>query len=120
MPPEVIDQVHRLARRAKSNKTTLQFTNLHNEDLDVLLGTSDDGDESDPVDDVGTAGVDDPADADDEDDVDDSSYDPGPSRQTWRAWAAFQPSKDPQERLQGRPWRNNRRRGADHDAAVRW
>ena len=35
MPTEAVDQVHRLAWCAKANKT-LAFTNLRNEDLDVL------------------------------------------------------------------------------------
>jgi hypothetical protein len=74
MPSEVVDQVHRLARRAKSNPT-LTFTNIHNEDLDELyaniLGIDDD--ETYPVHD-GFAGVGDATDDDDEsnDDADDN------------------------------------------------
>ena len=48
MPPEVIDQFHRLARRAKAKKT-LTFTNCNNKDLDTLYADigNDDGDDDD-------------------------------------------------------------------------
>ena len=38
MPSEVVDQIHRLARRAKANKD-LRFTNVNNEDLDILYAS---------------------------------------------------------------------------------
>jgi hypothetical protein len=51
MPAAVIDQVHRLARRAKANKN-LSFTNLRNENLDELYAgiPSIDDDDLDPAD----------------------------------------------------------------------
>jgi hypothetical protein len=66
MPSEVIDQVHRLARRAKANKT-LEFTNMVGEDLDVLYADiqRDDEDELDS-DDEQPAGVVDDDDSDDD------------------------------------------------------
>ena len=65
MPQLVIDQVHRLARRAKSNKT-LTFTNLRNEDLDELYADIP-GIDDEPN--TGPAGV-----VDDDDSTDDSNY----------------------------------------------
>ena len=60
MPSEVVDQIHRLARRAKAS-TTLTFTNVRNEDLDVLYANIPSDDESDLDDDdnIKLAGVDD-------------------------------------------------------------
>lgn len=70
MPGEVVDQMHRLARRANS---TLTFTNSNNEDLDVLYADLDRD-----VDDLPLAaeitGVVDDEDTDDED----SNYEPNP------------------------------------------
>ena len=77
MPDAVRDQVHRLARRAKANKH-LSFTNMRNEDLDVLYAgipyIDDDDDVPGPAGTApGPAGV---ADGDDSDDSDDEDYDP--------------------------------------------
>ena len=48
MPSEVVDHVHRLARQAKANKQ-LAFTNLRNNDLDILYaGLPDDDDDDGP------------------------------------------------------------------------
>jgi hypothetical protein len=60
MPSEVVDQIHRLARRAKAS-TTLTFTNVRNEDLEVLFANIPSDDESDLDDDdnIKLAGVDD-------------------------------------------------------------
>jgi hypothetical protein len=75
MPETVVDQIHRLARRAKA-KTNLTFTNLQNEDLDVLYSDIpgiDDEDELAPennADDL--AGVDNG----DDEDINDSDYNP--------------------------------------------
>eukprot|EP00956_Cyclotella_meneghiniana_P038398 scaffold153893_cov47-Cyclotella_meneghiniana.AAC.1 len=72
MPDVVVDQVHRLARRAKSNKT-LAFTNIHNEDLDVLYAnvtSFDDIDLDDEPEGVETPGVDVETPGVDDDDVD--------------------------------------------------
>jgi hypothetical protein len=88
MPSEVVDQVHRLARRAKSNPT-LTFTNIHNKDLDELYANilDIDDDETYPVQD-GFAGVGDATDDDDEsnddandndDESNDSDYVPSDS-----------------------------------------
>ena len=73
MPETVVDQVHRLARRAKA-KANLTFTNLQNEDLDVLYADIpgiDDDDEIAPENNADVlAGVDNGA----GDDTDDSDY----------------------------------------------
>lgn len=55
MPNEVIQQVHCLARRAKANKSNLRFTNLNNEDLDILYANieQDDDDMTDTDDEIG-------------------------------------------------------------------
>ena len=74
MPQGVIDQVHRLARRAKASRT-LTFTNIAGENLDILyadLGR----DEDDLPLDVATAGV------NDDDDDDDSDYEDNGSEGT--------------------------------------
>ena len=68
MPSTVVDQVHRLARRAKA-KQQLTFTNLLNEDLDELYANIPGIDDPD-TDDAGAAGV------DDSDDDDSSDYNP--------------------------------------------
>ena len=44
LPSEAIEQVHRLARRAKANKQ-LAFTNLQNENLDILYANLPDDDD---------------------------------------------------------------------------
>jgi hypothetical protein len=85
MPQEVVDQVHRLARRAKSKKT-LTFTNAQNVDLDVLYADLLDDDDDLPDAAGLDAGVndhdnDDHGDDagnnnDDEDNDDDSDYNP--------------------------------------------
>ena len=71
MPKEVVDQVHRLARHAKAKKN-LTFTNVNNEDLDVLYAalSKDDDDESTNDDNDSLAGVDDAEEADNNDDED--------------------------------------------------
>ena len=80
MPNIVIDQVHRLARRAKANRA-LAFTNIRNEDLDVLYQHLPDDDQDDddqdhnlglPDHDQEPAGVG----HGDNDDDDDSTYNP--------------------------------------------
>ena len=68
---EVVPQVHRLARRAKANKT-LTFTNATGDNLDTLYADLD-RDEDDLVLDAELAGVDDD---DGESDDDDSDYTP--------------------------------------------
>ena len=71
MPADVVDQVHRLARRAKSRKT-LTFTNARNVDLDILY--ADIPRDDDDIDLTGEiAGVDD----DEQSDDDDEEYIPG-------------------------------------------
>ncbi len=74
MPQEVVNQVHRLARRAKAKKK-LTFTNRKNEDLDVPYAdlVNDENDEDVPAtpQDGAPAGVE-----DDESDDDDSTYVP--------------------------------------------
>ena len=77
MPKEVVDQVHRLARRAKAKKN-LTFTNENNEDLNVLYASlsKDDDDESINDDNDSITGVDDTDEADNDDDEDNSNYDP--------------------------------------------
>ena len=50
MPSEVVDQVHRHARRAKANKKKIRFTDSINCDLDVLYAELEDNDdEDDPI-----------------------------------------------------------------------
>ena len=50
MPAEVVDQVHRHARRAKANKKNIRFTDGMNRDLDVLYAELEDNDdEDDPI-----------------------------------------------------------------------
>ena len=75
MPSEVVDQIHRLAHRAKASKT-LSFTNVRNEDLDVLDANipSDDEFDLDEAEDIELAGVD-----DDGSDDDGSEYKPSDS-----------------------------------------
>eukprot|EP00804_Cyclotella_cryptica_P027764 CCRYP_009202-RA/>CCRYP_009202-RA protein AED:0.72 eAED:0.12 QI:0/-1/0/1/-1/1/1/0/1137 len=83
MPDIVIDQVHRLARRAKANRT-LAFTNIRNEDLDLLYQNLPDDlpdNETDGLPDLGPgpAGVGmehNNEDNDDDEDEDDSTYNP--------------------------------------------
>ena len=45
MPSEVVDQVHRHARRAKAKKKNIRFTDGMNRDLDVLYTELEDNDE---------------------------------------------------------------------------
>ena len=77
MPKEVMDQVHRLARRAKAKKN-LTFTNGNNEDLNILYTalSKDDDDKSTNDDNDSLAGVDDAEEADNNDNEDNSNYDP--------------------------------------------
>ena len=50
MPVEVVDQVHRHARRAKANKKNIRFTDRMNCDLDDLYAELEDNDdEDDPI-----------------------------------------------------------------------
>ena len=50
MPAEVVDQVHRHARRTKANKKNIWFTDVMNRDLDVLYAELEDNDdEEDPL-----------------------------------------------------------------------
>ena len=50
MPTEVVDQVHRHARRAKAKKKNIRFTDGRNRDLDVLYAKlGDNDDEDDPI-----------------------------------------------------------------------
>ena len=50
MPEEVVDQVHRHARRAKANKKNIRFTYGMNCDLDILYAElEDNNDEDDPI-----------------------------------------------------------------------
>ena len=75
MPEEAINQVHRLACRAKATKQ-LTFTNANDEDLDLLyqdLDPDDDEDDEDELEqDAQPAGVDN----DDDDDQQDPDYNP--------------------------------------------
>ena len=54
MPTEAVDQVYCLAWRAKANKT-LAFTNLCNEDLNVLYSGLGADDDDNPTDNDGAA-----------------------------------------------------------------
>ena len=50
MPEEVVDQVHRHARRAKANKKKIRFTDVINRDLSVLYAELEyDDDEDNPI-----------------------------------------------------------------------
>ena len=50
MPAEVVDQVHRHARRDKANKKNIRFTDGMNRDLDVLCTELEDNDnEENPI-----------------------------------------------------------------------
>ncbi len=80
MPAIVIEQVHRLARHAKANRN-LAFTNIRNEDLDVLYQNLPPDDEDDGLPDLGPgpAGVGMGVDIDNnnnDDSEDDSTYHP--------------------------------------------
>ena len=70
MPDDAVEQVHRLARRAKASKT-LAFTNSQGVDLDTLYNDLDQDDDDLPSN-AEIAGVG----AEDDDDDDDSDYDP--------------------------------------------
>jgi hypothetical protein len=73
MPDLVIDQVHRLARRAKANPT-LTFTNTRNKDIDELYANIQGiNDDDDPI--AGPAGVEGNT-AEDSDDENDEDYVP--------------------------------------------
>ena len=69
MPEEVVDQVHRRARRAKANKKKIRLTDVMNRDLNVLYAELEDNDdEDDPIPQAdGPAGVYDIDDDKDED-----------------------------------------------------
>ena len=69
MPESVVDQIHRIARRAKASKK-LTFTNVNDVDLDELYAADADDTEVDNIDDNST-GVD-----DDDSDDDDPKYNP--------------------------------------------
>ena len=73
MPEEAVNQVHRLARRANATKK-LTFTDVNNEDLDLLYQDLDldDDDEDELEQNAQPAGVDD----DDDDDHQDPDYNP--------------------------------------------
>jgi hypothetical protein len=81
MPTVVVDQVHRLARRAKAHPN-LAFTNLRNEDIDILyqmIPDDDDDDDAVPPAQGPPAGVG-VADQADEDN-DDGTYHPGDTKE---------------------------------------
>ena len=77
IPKEVVDQVHRLARRAKAKKN-LTFTNGNNKDLNVLYAALSKCDHDESRNDVNDSltRVYDMDKADNNDDEDDSNYDP--------------------------------------------
>ena len=78
MPQEVIDQVHRLARRDKS-KRSLTFTNRNNQDLNVLYADIDDDEHENDAEHAHNAvpaGVDDNDDDNNEDSSGNSDYNP--------------------------------------------
>ena len=70
MPETVIDQIHRLARRAKASKE-ITFTDINNIDFDDLYAAEDDDDAEVNHNNDNSAGVD-----DDDSDDDDANYNP--------------------------------------------